>query len=838
MKNKNVIFYLGLFILLVFIVYAYLEFNGIAFGKLDSDYMDQHSRFIDYLRQNFWKTHDIFPSVTMNYGGVQDFSNIYYHGYLNPYILISLLLPFVSTFMLLKLIQITVLILTYIFSSMVLRKIANLYNANKKYQELYIFLFATILAFSPQVIFHFSQHLMFLYYFPFFFLSLYGIIKIIENKSPILFVVTIGLIFYTNYFFCLVIGFMHLCFTGFYYYKISKSVHSQDIISVKALIIRMFISYIIGSLLGATILYPQLMNIFNGTRASNPLDFSKLFYFNYSIKNILLNGYNSQLGLFGVFAFVVWVLNIKKREILFLGIPILITISFTAFNYLLNIFQYMHAKAFYYVAPIIIIVIFIAVISNEFKYKKSAFIISIILMVIYLFSKDYFSLNSNFLESLNVMNQNKNLVLVYFVLQGIFLFIVIFSQNNSNLLSILFVSLLSISCVYANALIIKDKEYKKIVPKIDNNYYDEDIKNSFYRTFDILNANRAINHYDFKLYSSTINKDYNDFFNKFLLVQKTWADRVEHTDLKNNQLMMQIFGVQKNLVDKTANNTSPFIYGVENDNLYNSSSLESMDNLSRITSLATKDFVSEGLNKTSQNIEKYLIKTGDIKYIGNNKSKYNIGKNIRGQGVYYFELNALKPILNSARTICIKDHCSAFRRTNLYREKPVNKAVIMIDSNKFLEGADINFRIKRGVMSDSFSTYKFYFIPNSDIVNKKSYIKTTNNKVVPNQNFDFELNMNNNGYLITSIFYDKNYIVTIDGKKVENEKVNNSFLGAKLDKGQHHISIAYNDKNKLIGLILSTIGLILAIIMQLSYIKKKPKKSTENIQLQKIKIYD
>lgn len=67
-------------------------------------------------------------------------------------------------------------------------------------------------------------------------------------------------------------------------------------------------------------------------------------------------------------------------------------------------------------------------------------------------------------------------------------------------------------------------------------------------------------------------------------------------------------------------------------------------------------------------------------------------------------------------------------------------------------------------------------------------------------------------YLITSFPYDKNFSVTIDGKKVETIKVNTAFLGARVAAGNHEIIISYQAPGKTTGLWMSGVGIVLLIV--------------------------
>ncbi len=67
------------------------------------------------------------------------------------------------------------------------------------------------------------------------------------------------------------------------------------------------------------------------------------------------------------------------------------------------------------------------------------------------------------------------------------------------------------------------------------------------------------------------------------------------------------------------------------------------------------------------------------------------------------------------------------------------------------------------------------------------------------------------GYLITSIPYDENFDLFIDGKREKLVRVNTSFLGARLDAGEHVIQLEYHASGKQVGLVMSLFGLLLFV---------------------------
>ena len=96
----------------------------------------------------------------------------------------------------------------------------------------------------------------------------------------------------------------------------------------------------------------------------------------------------------------------------------------------------------------------------------------------------------------------------------------------------------------------------------------------------------------------------------------------------------------------------------------------------------------------------------------------------------------------------------------------------------------------------------------------KKYTSLDNIKInQKNSTITASTDLKNNGYVITSIPYDKGFEVYIDNKKCEIEKVNTAFLGFKINKGKHTIKIKYKSPLLNYGYILSGCGLIALITL-------------------------
>ena len=73
------------------------------------------------------------------------------------------------------------------------------------------------------------------------------------------------------------------------------------------------------------------------------------------------------------------------------------------------------------------------------------------------------------------------------------------------------------------------------------------------------------------------------------------------------------------------------------------------------------------------------------------------------------------------------------------------------------------------------------------------------------------INVTNDSYFNMSIPYDKGFKIYVDGKEQEYEKTNLSFIGFKINKGNHDIKITYEAPYKNISIIISIIGIISTI---------------------------
>lgn len=77
--------------------------------------------------------------------------------------------------------------------------------------------------------------------------------------------------------------------------------------------------------------------------------------------------------------------------------------------------------------------------------------------------------------------------------------------------------------------------------------------------------------------------------------------------------------------------------------------------------------------------------------------------------------------------------------------------------------------------------------------------------------YEGSVTVKESGYLVTSIPYDSNFQIYIDGKQMPLEKVNTAFLGAQITEGTHTLKIVYHAPGSKTGIYISLFAVIILI---------------------------
>ena len=835
MKNitKKDIVYLWI-IILSFLLLTFVLSNTMYLYGSQLDWYAQHASIPDYFRTLFYNTKELFPDFAMHLGSGQNIYNFSYYGLLSPMIFISYLLPGVS--------MNTFIIVSTIITVIISAVLMYVYLKGQKLSSETCLLATFAFVASAPISFHSHRHIMFMNYMPFLILGLFGVDrKIKDNKSGLL-MISVFLMVMTSYYFS-ISGIIMLVLFGVYKYL--KSINSFDIKLFFKTGINFVIPILVGVLSASIIILPTFMTLLNNRAESNvSINVFKLLIPTFNTKNILYNAYG-----IGVTAIILpAIINIfkKKKENIFLGVILLLTIFFPVFNYILNGTMYVDAKSLIPFLPIYIYVLalFIEDIFNK-KVNYKIMIPFLIGIVVLVFIKDY-----------KVHRVITDLII------SLLLILIYLKTNKKALLVFGLLVLFSFECYTTNK---SDELVLKFTSQSDEKIVKEQIKNitnndkAFYRisnnidSAETVNKNyQNINYYNSTIYSSISNQTYNEFYYDVMNNNIPFRNRALTVTTQNVLSLMltnnkYIVTREKPLQGYELINTKDGVHTYVNENVmpfgYATSEIisyedfeklnfavkqEALLNLVVVDEKSNNNFVT-GTQKVSVDIDK-LLTSNNIEYkkIDNSyeleiketiKMKHELSKEYQNK-ILFIQLK------NNKNNSC--DQTDQVIKINNVKNKLTCKEWKYHNGNDVFtyviadkEQTDLIITLNEGLYN--ISDIEVYALDYAQIENANKKVdkllidrdETKGDKIVGN------IDVQKDGYLVLSIPYDNGFIFKIDNKKVEYEKINDAFIGVKISKGQHEIEVEYKAPFKSAGLFLSLIGIICFITITVLESKRK-----------------
>lgn len=201
---KTMLFLAGVSLLMVLLTLS----PGEVFGS-KVDWFAQHSVLPEYFRSAFYRTGELIPKFIPQLGGGQNTFQYSYYGLLNPVILISYLLPWVS-------------MADYVMCSSILLYVASgllfyVWMKRNGRSEKTAAAAALFFLFASPMLYHSHKQLMFVNYMPFLLMALMGVDRYFEQNKPVLMITGVFLMIMTSYFFAVggilaVTGYGIFCF--------------------------------------------------------------------------------------------------------------------------------------------------------------------------------------------------------------------------------------------------------------------------------------------------------------------------------------------------------------------------------------------------------------------------------------------------------------------------------------------------------------------------------------------------------------------------------------------------------------------------------------------------
>lgn len=809
-KNKDFDYRYILICFLALLFIISMMKKGSYFGS-SVDWYNQHIKFPEYFRTLFYSSGNFFPSFAFQLGGGQNIYNFSYYGLYSPLLIFSYLVPFVKMIDYMQVLNILIYmsigVLSYHFFKGEVKKNTAFFGS-------------LFLLLSTPILFHVHRHYMFINYLPFLFISLFCIRKYFKNQTISLFIIINTLLILTSYYYSIPAILVEVLYFTYYYLK-NYSFKLGEYLK-KGLPLALGAVLAIG--ISCILLLPTLKAIQTGrTTTTASIQLSEIILPNFSIKNILYDSYGLGLSIISIVSLIYFSFQKKKENSKrVLSIVLLITIFFPFIMYFLNGKLYIRSKILIPFIPLIILVLcfYLEAMKSEKRKPTKLLLILFSLFFLYnLFIKD----NYAFIPFLII-----DFMLTYFLLTK--------KQKKFYLNNlIVFLFLINIVTSYTETFVTyeyhEENNARKEIMNILKN--DQDIYRMKEVNYSLRNANsiHSAKYYTTSLYSSLENKNYQNFLKQELKVALPNRNKLMLTS-SNNIIYDTYFGIkyiigQSNLlgyqkikkniyynpnyrgiiyatnkifnIKEYKKNTYPYnleylLQGViteESSNTKIDSKIKKVDNYVKIENEAIKHENGQTIIKSNNDLHIKIAKSTNLKdkilflqFKINNKSSCD-------QIDRFIKINGITNKLSCAS------------KEYNYQNNNYTFHYVLADNS--------DYDIKIGQGNYQISDVELYSMDIKDFNNLNqnidhfqfNYTKTKGDTIEGN------IEVSNTGYLLTSIPYDEGFTIYIDGQKKKIEKVNTSFLGTKIKKGNHHVKLIYQAPLLKVGKIISFLSLIL-----------------------------
>lgn len=811
-------------ILILCLMYAFIIIL-ITRGKFmygsKTDWDIQHWAFPEYFRNLFYETKNLIPNFAPNIGGGQNIFYFAYYGLLSPIVLLSYLFPKVAMYDYITITSILVVILSVILFYKWLK--------NKNYSSMICFCSSALFLCAGPLIFHSHRHIMFINYMPFLILALISTDKYFEKGVRAPLIISTFLIIMTSYFYSIT---SILCIIIYGVYVFLKK---YDKVTFKLFLkegFKFILLIFLAILMSAILILPTFYCLLNGrTHGTSGISLGKLLLPHFGLEYILYQPYS--VGLTSILIIALFSLITKKEKpINFLAISLISPVFLNILIYLLNGGLYLNGKALIPLLPLYILIIAVflnKLIKEEIPFKKIKLSYLITILLVLILNKPWIAVLYTICTTIDILIIKKH-----------------FKSKN---IKILLIPIIIISFIICTGINFSDRlitinEHKKI----NNNHIQELVNyasrdKTLYRMhIDVKrpNINRILNQKQngITLYSSTYNKNYNEFFYKTF--NNNMKFRNSAITFENKNILFEAFmGVKYLITDKepplgyekikTENKYTLY----ENKNylpiMYASSNVMSKkdyDKLSfpyNIEALMNNIVVDEN-EQDSQNTNISKVKIKDISNIKNiqiNKDDFYVSKDV---GKLRLNLNEEihNKILLVRLNVSNPESCKSGDTS--IRIKGIKNKLTCKDWKYFNNNYTFDYTISHkepfNYIDLTFTkghykikSIEIYTINYEDISNLKQNIDEFKIDKMLNDKITGHVSVTKDGYFIIKTPYDKGFNIKLNNKNIKYEKISDAFIGFKITKGLHNIEVSYEVPYLKEGKIISLTGLILALMV-------------------------
>lgn len=806
--DKNYIFLIFIALLFVFIVIPPSCFFGSTM-----DWVSQHIAFPDYFRKRFYETGELFPNFAFSIGGGQNIFHFSYYGLFNPFILFSYFFPFLD--MVYYLMGMNVFL--YILSALLL------YAWLKRHFSLSVsFLASVFLLCASPFLFHFHRHFMFVSYMPFLILGLMGVERYFEKNGKFLLIISTFFIILISYFYSIPSILVFILYGIFYYLKKAKDITFRGFLKDGICFV---FPILLAILLASFFLLPTFYTVLSGRGGGEDISFFSLLLPRITSKTLLYSHYGIGLTSISLFALFYGIFD-KRKEYKFISISICILLCFPIFSYLLNGTLYVRDKVFIPFLPLILFVVcsFVTACLKESISKRFYFYFFFVnIFFLFTFSFPFFYYIDVCITFIMIWiihkRSQKFLFLLLFIPIGTFFFV----NQIDNFVDKKFYK----DSIGVSDLLLTTLEEDSTVSRT---YH---LKNSLY------NVNKVYgkNYYIDSLYSSIYNQDYMDFYKRIFKNSLSYRNRLVTS--QNNNLLYQMYMGGKYMYhdrgmigyEKKGNhfyqNDDVFPLFYVNHHLLSDKEFISKHYPETVFSLLQNTVIEGKSEDVFSNIDydrdlKYHLKLQKNVHFYLENGKYKVDARKGNRMVLSLEEELHNKIVLLDFSLGDEWDCkqgdSSITINGIENTFTCNSAIYK-NKNKVFHYVLSDSNLKDIVITFHEGTYKIdnihtYVLDYDDIkdMHKEFIPMQIDKKKSVGDNIEGSIDVQKDGYFVTSIPYDKGFKVYDNGKEIDYEKVNRAFLGFPIKKGFHHIQIRYSAPLFFLGKCISVFSFLILFI--------------------------
>lgn len=820
-KNyKTKLPYLILTAAVLFFCWLFCIRNGVFGSRVD--WISQHSVLSDYFRQLFYSSGQLCPEFAANIGGGQNIYNFSYYGLYSPVILISYLLPWVDmgTYIMAAMIISLVVAVLLFYRWLLQRGISNIVS---------IFV-ALLFMLSGPMIYHSYNQIMFVNYMPFLCLALIGVDRYFEKQKVGLYIFSVWMMIMTSFYFSIG-GMLVLVIYGIYRYIEAKMNAKQKIEFMMFLKdgIQFLFPMFIAVLMSAILLVPTACVLMGGRSAGSGESVSlwKLFIPHIKLSGLLYKPYG-----IGLTTLVITVtlsgLIYKKCAEKWLHIASIIVLTIPIFAWFLNGGLYIRDKVMIPFIPLLCFMIAKYIEKQrkgEISFREGLIPFIITILIVCIARKPAYLADAIIMALCFGLCYRKK-CMQFLIVPSLVILIVhgVVYQEESDM---------SIEPdLYAQ---VTDENNKALIDKIvkeESGFYRMEQNGSIQE--DAANINRAwsTDQYLSSVYSSVYNKEYQSFRTEIFKTDQPYRN-ILMQPCAHNPVFQRLMGIKYLISDTDIPGYMKIAENVyENDDVlpiaYQTQSVISEEEYRKL------EFPYNQLA-----LLEYAVVDDNT---GEHINTENLNAGLQEVDMLFEDFNYVMEIPEADEgdifflQFKVNNHCPS-EDVSVWVEGVRNK--LTAESHIYYNGNDkftYAVPLKEGQTSINikFGAGDYELEDDAGYIWKKSVYEGQKNELVQSE---FIVNKqetkgniikgtlqvnNDDGYLITSIPYDKNFEILVDGKKAAYEKVNTAFLGLKIQEGKHEVEIIYHAPGLMIGKILSLIGLILfVLIIRLKWKRKQ-----------------